>query len=97
MIRQPPQDRCRLVGGDVVQNDMDIHVGVQTFGHMVKEGHEALGAVPLGGLADHTPGGDIQGCQLLYAHIFSRWRNWCLKLAVCPVDSIFGLVFTRGE
>ncbi len=34
---------------------------------------------------------------LPYAHIFSRWRNWCLKLAVCPVDSIFYLVFTRGE
>ncbi len=42
---------------------MNVHIGVQTFGDMVEEGHEVLGAVPLAGLADHALGGDIQGGQ----------------------------------
>ena len=59
MIRQPLPDRGRLVRGHIVQNDMNVHIGVQAFGDMIKEGHEVLGAVPLGGLANHAPGGTM--------------------------------------
>ena len=59
MIRQPLEDRGQLVGGDVVQNDMDIHVGSEALGHMVEKGDEVLGAMPLG----HAARGDIQGGQ----------------------------------
>ena len=62
-IRPPLQDRGRLVRGDVVQNDMDIHVGIETLGHMVEEGDEVLGAVPLGHAARDVTRGDIQGGQ----------------------------------
>ncbi len=63
MIRQPLQNRGRFVGGDVVQNDMDIPVGIEALGHMVEEGDEVLGAMPLGHAANHATRGDIQGGQ----------------------------------
>ena len=45
MIYQPLQDCGRLVGGDIIEDDMDIHVGIEVFGCMVEEGHEVLGAM----------------------------------------------------
>ncbi len=63
MIRQPFQDRGRLVRGDVVQNDMDIHVGIEALGHMVEKGDEVLGAVAFGHAARDVTRGDIQGGQ----------------------------------
>ena len=63
MIRQPLQDRGRLVGGDIVQNDMDIPVGVEAFGHRVEKGDEVFGALPLRHAARDVTRGDIQGDQ----------------------------------
>ena len=61
MVRQPFHHRGRLVRGDVVQNDMDIHVGGEGLGHRVEKGHEVLGAVAFGHAARDATRGDIPG------------------------------------
>ncbi len=63
VVGKPGMHVRRLVGGQVVKDDMDRHRGVEVRRHMIEERTEILGAVALGHLSDHLASGDIEGRQ----------------------------------
>ena len=63
MMLQPFVGLGRIVGGDIVENDMHLGSGLDAVGHVVEEGEELFGAVPLRNLTGHPAGGDIKGRQ----------------------------------
>ncbi len=63
VVCEPGMHASRLVGGQVVEDDMDLRRGSQAGGHMIKEGAEIRGAVARGHLSHPLPGRDIQRRQ----------------------------------
>ena len=60
-VLQPLVDLGRPVRRDVVEDDMNRGSGVDPPGDMVEEGEEVPGAMARRRLADHLPGGGVEG------------------------------------
>src|SRR5580658_459345 len=58
---QPAVDRGGLVGGDVVEDDVDVQAGGDGFVDGGQELAELDGAVPGVQRPDHFPGGQVEG------------------------------------
>ncbi len=61
VVLQPFVDLGRLVGGNVVEHDMNLGSRPDPLGDEIKEGEEFLRAVTLDHLAGDLSGGDIKG------------------------------------
>ena len=59
VLRQPGPDLGGLVGGEVVQDDVDVLAGVRGDG-LAQEGQEVRAVAGGCALAEHLAGGDVQ-------------------------------------
>ena len=99
-VLEPPVDLGRLVGGNVVENDMDRCSGLDLRGDMVEEGEELLGAVTLDPLAGDLPGGDVEGrhqagCAVALEHAKHRRDGDPQLLGQRPQRPVTGVLRRR--